>query len=559
MNYIYKNVYFMNSFIEFEEPKIPLFMTSRTVKFKMFADFEKLLNEDKFIISSSSSHLRLNIIYSPMFVEDGYDMEITSNEINIKVSNYRGIRYAFQALNEIAIVDNKAKLPIIKISDAPSFKYRGIIEGYYGTPWSFEERMDMVDFMDKQRLNCYMYAPKSDLYHREKWFELYPSDEINKIITLKDALEDKGIDFFYCISPGHATNKEDSFNFVGEKDFNRLFKKLDQVIEKGINKFGLLLDDIDYQLSGESLRQFKRPGIAHSFICNKVYSYLQTRVNDLEFVMCPTEYHQIGYSEYRNDLKERLDHNIMVFWTGDNVCAEVITDEQVGETKDAFGHQMMIWDNFPVSDFTYGVRQFIAPIINRTVSLGNYALGYIINPMNLYEISKISMITQSHYAWNSSKYSPDLSFDIALKSFGEDFYNYSKAYIEYNYPNVLNYGNLAYEKKLVVEQKYSEIKDYINKVSTSAKKLLTLDLKIIHELTPWLKRVINEEKIINEIIDQVIKKEDLLEFLKDIKFSGSEILDYLILDKKLLNDEEYQELIKKRRGNKWYRVWEERK
>ena len=28
------------------------------------------------------------------------------------------------------------KLPCLEISDAPVFAYRGVVEGFYGTPWS---------------------------------------------------------------------------------------------------------------------------------------------------------------------------------------------------------------------------------------------------------------------------------------------------------------------------------------------------------------------------------------------------------------------------------------
>jgi len=548
----------MNSYIDFPTAKIPVYMTSRTVNFKMFSSYEQLLDVDKFTISSERSDIQLKIIYNPKMKEDGYDLEISKKEIVINVKNERGIRYALAVLNNLVTKKNGyARLPLIKINDEPSFKYRGIIEGYYGTPWSYENRKDLPNFMDKYRLNVYMYAPKTDPYHRVKWHELYPEEELKKLIELKNALEAKCIDFYYCISPGYTKAEGRVFQYANEEDFEILFRKLDQVIAEGVNKFGLLLDDIDYQLTGENLKKFKRPGVAHAYICNKVYDYLNSKVNELEFVMCPTEYHQIGYSEYREDLKNLLNANIKVFWTGDNVCAEVITDEQVSVTKEAFGKDLFIWDNFPVSDFTYGVRQFIGPIFNRTVNLSNYASGYIINPMNLYEISKISMITQSHYAWNSAKYDKEKSFEIALKSLGEDFYNASKAYIDYNLPSVITHGNLDFEKDLVDD--IEKLISYIEDVSVSAANLLKFDLPIIKELKPWLERTIEEEKVIKKIINNSYTKDEILHFLENDKFSGSELLDNLLKKYNILNDDEYATFITKRRGGKWYRIWEERK
>lgn len=88
------------------------------------------------------------------------------------------------------------------------------------------------------------------------------------------------------------------------------------MIDVGVDHFGLFLDDIDYQLSGDNLRLFKRPGIAHAHICNKVFDFLKAHVVEPVLVMCPTEYHQIGATEYRQDLKDFLDDEIIVFGQG---------------------------------------------------------------------------------------------------------------------------------------------------------------------------------------------------------------------------------------------------
>ena len=44
---------------------------------------------------------------------------------------------------------------------------RGVVEGFYGTPWTFQDRADIIDFCRRNNLNSYVYAPKDDPYHRE--------------------------------------------------------------------------------------------------------------------------------------------------------------------------------------------------------------------------------------------------------------------------------------------------------------------------------------------------------------------------------------------------------
>lgn len=122
---------------------------------------------------------------------------------------------------------------------------------------------------------------------------------------------------------------DERFRFLGDEDYQRLFVKLDQLISVGVNKFGLLMDDIDYQLSPKDKLVFDRPGIAHAHLANRINKYLSERLVNHTLVLCPTEYSQIGSTQYRNDLKELLDKNIYIFWTGDNVCAEAITERDI--------------------------------------------------------------------------------------------------------------------------------------------------------------------------------------------------------------------------------------
>ena len=45
----------------------------------------------------------------------------------------------------------------------------GVIEGFYGQPWSRPERLELFDWMEIAHLNSYLYAPKDDLKLRARW------------------------------------------------------------------------------------------------------------------------------------------------------------------------------------------------------------------------------------------------------------------------------------------------------------------------------------------------------------------------------------------------------
>ena len=56
----------------------------------------------------------------------------------------------------------------------PSLPVRGVIEGFYGPPYTFDQRRDLFRFLAEADLNTYVYAPKLDPYHRDRWREPYP-------------------------------------------------------------------------------------------------------------------------------------------------------------------------------------------------------------------------------------------------------------------------------------------------------------------------------------------------------------------------------------------------
>lgn len=45
-------------------------------------------------------------------------------------------------------------LPAVR--DWPGTALRGVIEGFYGTPWSHEARLDQLDYYGEHKMNIFM-------------------------------------------------------------------------------------------------------------------------------------------------------------------------------------------------------------------------------------------------------------------------------------------------------------------------------------------------------------------------------------------------------------------
>ena len=112
-------------------------------------------------------------------------------------------------------------LPCVTICDYADVKSRGIIEGYYGVPYSAEVTKDLFRFMARYKMNTYMYGAKSDPYHSRYWGEPYPTtitpEQQRTGYLTQDMMSDitrvaheTKVNFIWAIHPGKAfANAED--------------------------------------------------------------------------------------------------------------------------------------------------------------------------------------------------------------------------------------------------------------------------------------------------------------------------------------------------------------
>ncbi len=475
---------------------------------------------------------------------DGYTISI-KKEVIIKAFNKRALNYAINLLKQL--ISNNT-LPYSFIEDHPNFKYRGIIEGFYGIPWSHENRLDVIRFLDKYQMNMYVYAPKDDLYHRELWREFYPEKELNQLLSLNKLASEKEIEFCYAISPGK------DFVFTNENDYLALFNKIDFLFNHGITMFSLLLDDIDYNLKEADEKIFTSPGKAHAHLSNRLYEHLLTLTDEPYLVICPTEYSTIDDSLYHQDLRSDLNKNIIVYFTGINVCANAITNQDIKMISKVYGHDIAIWDNYPVNDYI-PQRLYLSPIYNRGNELNTQVVQYVCNPMNQWESSKFALISLARYLWNSSKYDPDLALEEGLDLY-PDIKESLSVFIRANYPNISTYGeNLAF-KDQIKNHNFKEIIKFYQELIDAIENLKNYNYPLIKEISPWFKRAEVEYNIVCKYLSNTLTKEDILNLKNDSHTYGIEIVDYIIKESNLLTESEFTNYIFKVRGYGWWNSFE---
>jgi hypothetical protein len=334
----------------------------------------------------------------------------------------------------------------VRVADFPSFRQRGVVEGFYGPPWSLTDRLDVLRFEGDHAMNIYFYAPKDDPYHRDKWREPYPAALRQQLEQEVQAAHANFVDFCFAISPGL------SMTYSNDSDFADLTAKLDSVQKMGVSCFALFLDDIPQQLQNPADQaRFKDLGTAHAYLINKLNRYLKRQSPRNRLVVTPTTYTNAwGSRTYVKELGKEVDSDVPIAWTGTQVVSPVITLAQAQRWEKLLRRKLVIWDNFPVND---GIpwRLILAPVTGRDPGLPEVVEGLYSNPMIQAHASLIALQTVADYLWAPKSYDPRLALQDAVVS------QYGKGGLDLLGPFLKTYGDYWWDQNvftpLYIEQR----------------------------------------------------------------------------------------------------------
>lgn len=294
----------------------------------------------------------------------------------------------------------------------------GVVEGFYGRPWTTEQRKDLFQRMKKLGLNTYMYAPKDDFKHRAYWRELYTVEEAEHLTNLIQAARENSVNFYYALSPGL------DITYSSSKEVSCLKRKLEQVAQFGCGAFALLFDDIEPEISETDKEVFQSFAHAQVSVTNEVYQDL----NHPKFIFCPTEYcaaravPNVQNSEYLNTIGLKLMPGIDIMWTGNKVISKTITVQSIQELTEVLRRPPVIWDNLHANDYDQK-RLFLGPYNGRSTDLVPHLRGVLSNPNCEYEANFVPVHTLAQWSKCSSDGKTDLnesvSADIRLETEGE--------------------------------------------------------------------------------------------------------------------------------------------
>ncbi len=328
---------------------------------------------------------------------EGYYLSVQSDKVIIAGNDGAGTFYGVQSYIQIA---SPAQVMQVTVTDYPDVPHRGLVEGYYGNPYSEANRMSLFEMFGRQKMNIYIYGPKDDVYHKDKWREKYPAAQGKKITQYVNAAKANKVDFVWAIHPGNDIQWNDT-------DRRNIVNKLKAMYELGVRTFAVFFDDV---WGGEGTR-----GDKQAELMNYITEQLGAAYDDVNpCIICPTQYNK-GWSsgDYLNTLGSTMNKEVRIMWTGNSVV-DMINKADMQWINNQISRKAFIWLNYPVTDYCIN-HLLMGPTWGNDLDIANMLSGFTSNPMEYAEASKLSLFSIGEYNWNMSEYNPDESWEEAIK------------------------------------------------------------------------------------------------------------------------------------------------
>lgn len=327
---------------------------------------------------------------------DAYYLEVHDGTIVVLGKDTDAAFYGLTTLYMVFGQIDSRTIRNFVIEDYADVASRGFIEGYYGNPWSTEDRVNLMTWGGYYKLNSYFYAPKDDPKHNSNWRELYTEEELeSKIKPLAEAGNQSKCRFVFALHPFMYNAISFSSEEAYQADLKVLQDKFEQVINVGVRQIAILADDAaNYNntgnLGGNNYERLLTDMTTWLEEMQKDYPDLKTTIP-----FCPVEYGGYGESYYKG-----FSENVQIVMTGGKVWGEVSNSFTSTFTNNVERGPYM-WINWPCTDNSKkhlimgGYDTFLQPGVNP-----ENIQGIVLNPMQQSEPSKVAIFGNACYSWH---------------------------------------------------------------------------------------------------------------------------------------------------------------
>lgn len=290
--------------------------------------------------------------------------------------------------------------------------FYGVIEGFYGRQWSWQQRLDYAQFLKDHGFSVYVYAPKGDALLRNQWRKLYPEHEWQQLSVLASRYQQLGVGWGVGLSPLGLAQA------YSEDDRRALQSKVQQLNQLSPDVLCILFDDVRGDIDGLAARQLQITAdivavsdASRHIVCPTYYSF--DPVLEQVFGTMPTN--------YLHDLGVGLDSAVDIFWTGNQVISDAFAQSDLHPVAQLLGRKPLLWDNYPVNDGRVTSDYLhLQPFTGRPHQLREWCAGHLVNPMNQPALSKLVLPSLQAIYQQKSAYNPAAAKQQALASLGNE-------------------------------------------------------------------------------------------------------------------------------------------
>lgn len=441
----------------------------------------------------------------------------TDARIVILGENTDAVFYGLASLEQM-LDGGTASLACVTINDYADQQSRGLVEGYYGYPYSVAVKKDLMKFMARYKLNTYLYGAKSDPYHSGYWQDPYPTSitaqqEKNGWLTqemfkeLTAQAHASKVNFIWAIHPG--------LNTKTDQNVNQVFSKFQLMYDLGVRQFAVFTDDVGVENASEFPKYtyfFTQLQNRLDETYNKDYESPADTVKPLHFVphiyaasFANAETRKTYFNELSN-----LPEKIVVYTTGNGVWS-VPNSNDLATIKNDLGRDVAWWWNYPCNDNGRSDSEiFISDMYRNFVEMTqvsdnarlpqqlNNAAGILSNPMQQGEISKIALFSVADYAWNNDGFNNTSSWEAALPAvLGDEYaaaFRTLAPYLCYDDPSTLSRLIQTYKTNITMGREadatalhanMDEISAACDKIAGMETSEIESDRLFFEDLRPW--------------------------------------------------------------------------
>ena len=442
--------------------------------------------------------------------------------------NTDAVFFALASLEQM-LDGGSSNMACVTIYDYADIKDRGVVEGYYGVPYSTAVTEDLLRFMMRYKMNSYMYGAKSDPYHSGYWGKPYPEKltaeqksmgcftaaDIKQMCEVSAATK---VNFIWAIHPGVA--------FTGNDDavIDRIMEKFEAMHGLGVRQFGVFVDDVGVPYDEPTLKLNAKRLTDLQNAIDKKWNFSGAvpadTVKPLHFV---PQLYAYGWTkaEGRKNFFSALSNTpakTQIYITGKAVWS-VPNNTDLKIVEEDLGRPVAWWWNYPCNDnadaYTFPVDMYSnfidMPAIDDDARLPENLEGcasLLCNPMQQGEIAKIPLFSAADYAWNNASFDNTSSWNAALAGAVGKQYAQPLAHIlpyrRINDPESMaklieDYKTTGNASALKAE--LAAIIDDCNKVNTLSIEADTAKVLFHADIRPWLLKLRQTASVLNALID----------------------------------------------------------